>query len=157
MRACIIYYSFSGNTRSVAISLKEYLERQNGVDLIELKPKDEPKNFFAQGRSAVTQKEIDLGDAKFDLGEYDLVCFGTPVWAFGPTPALSTYAKKCFGLEGKKVFIFTTSGGAGDGRCIKKLQAILEEKKASGFVFLAVPRQKIKYKAALFELFSKTL
>lgn len=144
MKSAIIYYSYTGNTKKVALELKNYLEKQGSVELIEVKAVDETKSFFGQCNRALFKKEATIEDMKFDLSGFDLICFGTPVWAFGPAPAMNTCLKKCFGLENKTAAIFTTYGsGTGNGRCIKIMQRALEPKGVKQFRSFSVQQFKV--------------
>jgi flavodoxin len=134
MKTIIIYYSYSGNTQKVANFLRKYLEHQGEVDVIELKGWDESTQFFIQAIRAFRHKRAAIQPVNFDLARYDLICFGTPVWAFGPAPAMNAYLDRCFGLAGKEVILFTTYGsGAGKGRCLDYMQQILSKKGAGQF------------------------
>ena len=108
MKSAIVYYSYSGNTRKVALFLRDYLEKDRTVKLIELNALDEPSSFFGQAQRAFFRQEAKIEHTDFDLSMFDLICFGTPVWAFGPAPAMNTFLKNCFGLENKSAITFTT-------------------------------------------------
>ena len=43
--------------------------------------------------------------------EYDLIVFGSPVWAFKPTPAIHTAIVNLKGSMGKPAVAFSTHGG----------------------------------------------
>ena len=146
MKTKIIYYSYSGNTRRVARLLSDILAENGEVEFQELKAADESKNFFIQGRRALKKIRAVLEETSLDFSGYDLVCFGTPVWAFGPTPAMWTCLDKASGLDGKEVILFTTSGGSGDKRCLNTMQEILAQKGAASFKRFSVPAGKIKDK-----------
>jgi flavodoxin len=134
MKSAIVYYSYSGNTRKVAEVLAEALRQKDEVDALELKAQDESSSFFLQARRAFAKVRARIEPINFDLSNYNLVCFGTPVWAFAPAPAMNTYLGRCFGLEGKEVILFSTYGsGLGRERCIKYMQAILKKKGARNF------------------------
>jgi NAD(P)H-dependent FMN reductase len=88
----------------------------------------------------------------FDLSGYDLICFGTPVWAFGPTPAMNTYLADCSGLEGKEIILFATYGsGAGKERCLNYMQNILAQKGAKGFKRFSIQQFKVNDKEFVLE------
>ncbi len=128
----------------------DILTEKGEVELKELKPTDEPKNFFLQGRRALKKIRAVLEETSLDFSAYDLVCFGTPVWAFGPTPAMWACLDKCSGLGGKEVILFTTSGGSGDKRCADAMQEILAPKGAVSFKRFSVPAGKVKNKEFVF-------
>jgi len=147
MRSAIIYYSFTGNTKKVAGILAEYLRQKGEVELIELKPLDESKSFFGQGRRAFSHTRAKLEPVNFDLSQYDLVCFGTPVWAFAPVPAMNTYLDNCTGVEGKEAILFTTYGsGTGNERCLNYMQDALSKKGAKSFKRFSIQQFKVKNK-----------
>ena len=129
MKSAIIYYSFSGNTHAVARTLEQFLQTRGSVDVVELQPLDESKSFFGQARRAFFRKEAQLPPMNFDYGAYDMVCVGTPVWAFGPAPAMTTFLKQCSGLQGKEATVFTTYGsGTGNNKCIRMMSEALSKK-----------------------------
>ena len=129
MTSAIIYYSYSGNTGKVADILREHLSQKGEVETIELKAMDESDNFFIQATRAFRHKRAQIQRVNFNLSHYDLILFGTPVWAFAPAPAMNTFLDKCSGLDGKSVVLFATYGsGAGKERCLKYMHAILEKK-----------------------------
>jgi flavodoxin len=146
MKSVVVYYSYSGNTRKVAEILVEYLAEKYETKILELKPLDESKNFFVQGGRAHKHIKAELDDVNFDLSSYDLICLGTPVWAFTSTPAINTYVQACTGLENKVVVLFTTSGNIGDKRCLDYLQGILSKKGAGIFKRFSIRHHKVKQK-----------
>ncbi|MDD5004970.1 MAG: flavodoxin [Candidatus Omnitrophica bacterium] len=158
MRSAIIYYSYSGNTRKVAQELKKYLEKQGSVELAELKPLDESDNFFVQSKRALFGKEAIIENTQFDLTGFDVICLGTPVWAFGPSPAMNTFLKKCFGLKNKTVVIFTTYGsGTGNNKCIRKIQKTLQPQGVKQFRSFSVQQSKVKDNNFILNILAKVL
>jgi flavodoxin len=146
VKTVIIYYSFSGNTRLVARLLAKVLGEKSEVELVELKDLDEDGKFINQGRRAFKHIRAKIEEVNFNLSEYDLICLGTPVWAFTTTPAMNTYLEQCSGLENKRIVLFTTSGGIGDKRCLKYMQDILSKKGVTNFSSFSIPANRIKNK-----------
>ena len=144
MKMLITYYSFSGNTDKVANIFADVLKKRGEVVLQRLKPADEIKNFALQCKAAFMGKRAVLeGDPQFDLGQYDLLLIGSPVWAFAPTPPINSYLDKLSGLNGKRAVIFLTSGsGTGVGRCFKNIRKILESKGAAKVDEVNIPDRK---------------
>ena len=158
MKTIIIYYSYTGNTRKVALDLKNYLAKQGSVEFIELKALDESKSFFGQVKRALFRKEAEIADTEFDLSKFDLICLGTPVWAFGPAPAMNTFLKKCFGVENKTVVIFTTYGsGTGNNRCIRIIKNLLESKSVKQFRSFSVQQFKVNNSDFILDIFNSVL
>jgi multimeric flavodoxin WrbA len=56
-----------------------------------------------------------------DIGAYDLVIIGTPVWAWSYAPAMKTFLEETK-IEGKKIALFCCHGG-GPGKALEKLRA----------------------------------
>ncbi|MDD5450273.1 MAG: flavodoxin [Candidatus Omnitrophica bacterium] len=147
MKSLVVYYSNTGNTRKVAKILIEALKAKGEAEGLELVALDEAKSFMGQCSRAFQHKKAKIAEVNFDLARYDLVCVGTPVWAFGPAPALNTYLDKCTGVQGKDVILFCTYGsGSGRERCIDRMQKILLDKGAKGFNKLFIQQSKVNKK-----------
>jgi flavodoxin len=156
MRAIIIYYSCTGNTKKVAETLAEYLKIRGEVKLLRLEALDESASFFGQAARAFWHKKARIASTEWELSGYDLICLGTPVWAFGPSPAINTYLEKCSGLEGKSVLIFTTYGsGTGVNRCFNYMQDILSKKGAKDFKRFAIQQFKVNDKEFIKKLLAE--
>jgi multimeric flavodoxin WrbA len=144
MKSIIVYYSFTGNTKEVSAILSEYLKEKGQVETIELKDLNENGRFFSQAAKAFRHKRAEIESVNFELKDYDLICLGTPVWAFGPTPAINTYLDKCFGIENKEIILFTTYGsGTGNERCLNYMQGLLAKKGAKSFRRFSIQQFKV--------------
>ena len=158
MKGIIVFYSYSGNTGKTAVLLREFLQGQGDVQLCELKPLDESRSFFGQASRAFWRSRSVLPEMDFNLGSYDMICMGTPVWAFGPAPAMNTYLDRCSGLEGKSVVLFTTYGsGTGNGRCLDYMQQLLAGKGAKDFKRFSVQQGKINDREYVLSVIKKAL
>ena len=94
-------FSKTGNTYSVANKLKEKLSNAgHSVKVERLNP---------IGDVYPGIKSIEF-ESMPDIKEYELVIFGSPVWAFSLSPALKFYMKKLSSLEDKKIICFVTMG-----------------------------------------------
>lgn len=132
MKSLIAYYSYTGNTEKIAEKLKEILSKKGEADIYELKPIKESSNFFIQATRAFSGKRVQLQEERFNVAGYDLICIGTPVWAFAPTPAINTFLGNIKNLGKKSAICFTTYGsGAGVKRCVSIIKNTLKEKGAS--------------------------
>ena len=88
MRSFITYYSFSGHTDKVAQIFAGVLKEKGEVQIQRLRPKEEISSFMGQCRAARFHQKPELaGDVIFDLGPYDMIVVGSPVWAFAPAPS----------------------------------------------------------------------
>jgi len=144
MKAAIIYYSYSGNTKKVAECLREHLAQKGQADIAELKAQDEARSFFGQCRRAFWHKRARIAPLNYDPGNYDLVCFGAPVWAFAPAPAMNTCLDQVQNIQGKEIVLFTTYGsGTGNNRCLNYMQQLLTGKGAKNFRRFSVQQLKV--------------
>ena len=126
MKNLILYYSRTGKTRFLA----EKLQQELGGDLVEirdLRKRKGPFGFLRGVRDALLGLNTEVAPSSFDLSKYELIILGTPVWSYGPTPALNTFLQTC-NLTDKKVIIFVTSRGAGYRRAIDILKNKVEER-----------------------------
>lgn len=147
MKSAIIYYSYSGNTRKVAQVLSGLLRKTGETTELELIALDESKSFFSQCRRAFHHVDAQIQAVESDLSKYDLVCLGSPVWAFGPAPAMNAFLHKCSGIKDKKVILFTTYGsGTGNGRALNYMRAILSKKGAADFWKFSFPQSRCQDK-----------
>ncbi len=126
MKKIVVYYSHTGNTKKVA----DVLAKSAGAERVcRLEALDEADSFFGQCRRAFFRRRAKITDSLVDVGRYDLICLGTPVWAFGPAPAIWTYLDQCAGLAGKKAVVFATYGsGAGKEKCLDLMENALKKK-----------------------------
>lgn len=158
MQGIIVYYSYSGNTKKVAQLLQGYLTEKSQTETIELKDLNETGKFFTQAIHALKHARADIQKVNLDLSGYDLICFGTPVWAFGPAPAMNTYLDRCFGLQGKDAILFTTYGsGAGNQRCLKYMQGMLAEKGVKAFKKFSIQQFKLEDQESAKKIIKETL
>jgi len=124
MERLILYYSRTGKTRFLAEKLRD----EFGADLVEirdLRKRGGPFGFLRGVRDAHLGLKTEVAPSGLDLSKYELIIFGTPVWAYSPTPALTTFLDAC-NLTDKKVILFVTSRGVGYRRAIHILKAMVE-------------------------------
>ncbi|MFC1709302.1 flavodoxin family protein [Candidatus Omnitrophota bacterium] len=158
MRSAIIYYSYSGNTKKVALELQDYLGKQGSVELIRLRPKDETDSFLAQCNRAFFRQQVPIEDVPLDLKDFDIVCLGTPVWALGPAAAMNTFLKKCVGVENKSIVSFTTYGsGLGNVRCINIMQQAMRKKGARKLCSFSIQQSKVEKEDFILDQIAKVL
>jgi len=147
MKTLITYYSYSGITEKVIAIFKEVLEKKSELKIQRLRPKKEVTSFFGQCIAARSKKRCAIEEALFDASDYDTIIIGSPVWAFAPTPAISTYLDKVTGLANKKLIILLTfHSGLGVKECFKNINAILRSKGVSSISEIGIPNSKMKDK-----------
>jgi flavodoxin len=108
MKIGIIFYSRTGNTRSIAKLLEnKFKEEKADAELIEIEHVKKP-GFFKAGRAAMKQQEVPIKNTDFDLKKYDFIIAGTPTWAGRPSPYIKTFMNKAENVNGKKSAFFLT-------------------------------------------------
>lgn len=115
MKALVVYYTHSGNTRRMA----ELIAAQTQAQCLEITPVTAyPKAYNTVVKQA--KKEIhegfqpEISTEMPDLSAYDVLFVGTPNWWSSIAPPIATFLSQC-SLAGKKVAPFCTHGGGGAG------------------------------------------
>ena len=112
MRSIVVYFSQSGNTKSIALKIASML----GSDLLELVPtKSYPigkaSKYLMGGMHAVMGDKPKLNPYSFDHYAYTTVILCTPIWAGTIAPPIRTFVTEQ-AIAGKKIgFVFCSSGG----------------------------------------------
>ena len=115
MKIAVVYYSMSENTAFAADRIAARL----GADCIRLTPvKSIPdkgfRKFLWGGKSALMGETPELEPYTFDAEKYDVLIFGTPVWASSPAPPLRSFIKaQGQALAGKRFYAFACLMGSG--------------------------------------------
>lgn len=107
LKACVIFYSYSGITRRVA----EGIRNASGCDLVEVKTQKPYTwlNLFPKGVLRARKLACDpIEPDSIDVSGYDFLIIGTPVWTGKPTPAINAAVKALKGCEGKMAVVFIT-------------------------------------------------
>lgn len=107
IRACVIFYSYSGVTRRVA----EGIRNASGCDLIEVRTQKPYTSFSAYTTGVLRSRKMacdPIEPDEIDVSGYDFLIIGTPVWAWKPSPAINAAIRALKGCEGKMAVIFTT-------------------------------------------------
>ena len=144
MKTLIVYYSLEGNTKYVA----ERIAEQTGADLLCLEPEKayptgKVTKYLWGGRSAVMGDTPELKPYTADLSGYEVIVFGTPVWASTFTPPLRTFIRKHKDeLKGKRIAFFACSAGGNAEKCFANLQEELGCSEITATLRLTDPAQR---------------
>lgn len=98
MKKVIVYYSYRGNTKSIA----EMIQKSTGADIARIEtavPYDGDYNLVVnQGQDEVNSGYCpEIKPLNIDLSKYDEVILGTPVWWY-------TFALQCTHFSRKMTF-----------------------------------------------------
>ncbi len=119
----IFYHSLDGSTKKIA----EEMAKSAGCECTELSPITPYATSGAQkmlggGKSVLFKETPKLTEYNNDL-DADIIVIGTPVWAGNITPPIRTFLTN-EKLEGKKVALFTLSGGGSGGKTEKTIKTL---------------------------------
>ena len=116
----VAYFSASGVTEKMAKTLAEV----TGADLFEIQPAVPYTTadldwMNKKSRSSVEMSNPDsrpeIGNKIPDLGQYDTVFVGFPIWWYVAPTIINTFLES-YDFTGKKIATFATSGGSGMGK-----------------------------------------
>lgn len=120
----VAYYSYSGETEYIA----EYIKELTGGDIYEIEAdkiypyKDE--EVIAEARREYEENEyVGLYNAPPDLGQYDMVYLGFPVWNGRLPQVVKTFVNEA-GINGKNIKPFTACNKDGLGESVNELYAL---------------------------------
>lgn len=124
-KTLIVYYSHSGNTRTIAKLIQEKIQGT----LTEIKPLN---SYPVSYNEVVDQakKEISKGfipeieELNIDISEYDTIFIGTPNWWSTMAPPIKTFLNE-YDLSGRKAAIFCTHGGGGIAHIAEDIKAMI--------------------------------
>lgn len=126
MRTVIVYYSFSGVTRTIA----EHIRVATGCDLLEVRARKPYSGLTAYllGTFRARRGRADpIEPAEIDVGAYDLVVLGTPVWGGRPAPAMNGAIRALANAGGKTSVLYATCG-SGPGETLGRMREALRAK-----------------------------
>ena len=111
MSTLILYYSYRGNTKSIA----GMIQKKIGGDMLRIEPVvpygTNYNQVVDQGQDEVHRGYCpEIKPVDIDWEKYDTIVLGTPVWWYTFAPVMHTFLKSK-NWEGKTVYPFATNGG----------------------------------------------
>ncbi|NLJ49750.1 MAG: flavodoxin family protein [Candidatus Atribacteria bacterium] len=111
MKTLVCYYSLDGNTRHIAKAIQQKIDAEG----LELRIKSPYKykgflKYFIGGMQVIFRSRPPLFPLGKDFRDYQLIIFGTPVWAGNYVPAFRTLFPS-IELKKKKIAFFACCGG----------------------------------------------
>lgn len=122
----VVYFSASGVTRKVA----DRLARTIRADQYEIEPVNKYTGVDLDWHDKRSRTTIEMEDKTarpemkekhIRLEKYDTIILGFPVWWYTAPRIINTFIESN-NLEGKKVYVFVTSGGSGSEGSFKDLK-----------------------------------
>lgn len=132
MKILIAFYSLSGNTKKIA----EAVAKAVGGEMLEIKtkkalPDKGAKMYLAIGLQMIFKGSIDTLPSDKNPDDYDLIFFGTPVWAGDYAPATKSFLKKAK-IKNKKIALFCVHGSDSPGKAFESLEKELASNEIVG-------------------------
>ena len=138
MKSLVAYFSASGTTKKVAVSLAKAAE----ADLFEITPKVPYTSVDLNWMDKKSRTSLEMADKNsrpeivrksLDASKYDVIFLGFPIWWYVAPTIINTFLES-YDFSGKKIILFATSGGSSFGQAVKFLQpsapkAIIKEGK----------------------------
>lgn len=115
-KTLITYFSCSGNTKKVALKLKEVLEG----DIFEIEPSihytiDDLNWEDENSRSSVEMKDDNsrpsIKNKITNINGYENIYVGFPIWWYTAPRIINTFLES-YDFTNKKVYLYATSGGS---------------------------------------------
>lgn len=110
MKALVVYYSRTGTTRKLAGAITEKID----ADKIEIKTKKNLQGLsgaIKSGWDSFAERKPVIEEIDRDLGEYDIVLIGSPIWAGNVSAPVRTFLLK-YRDQMKKIAFFATFGAS---------------------------------------------
>ena len=111
MKICIIYHSETGNTRHVAQHIASVTTDSRLIEVNDHAAHSALTRFHYAVQGSRSEDKTTIEPSRLDAKDYDLLVFGSPVWAFKPTPAIHTIIDTLTDCEKKRAVAFVTCGG----------------------------------------------
>ncbi len=112
-RTIILFYSFEGSTKRIAM----YLAEKMNLPYEEIKVKEFGSTGFIKylilGSQVVRKKKPELKPLNVNLNDYDTVILGSPIWAGDFTPAIRTLLENGILKDKTIAYFYCHDGGPG--------------------------------------------
>lgn len=127
-KAVVVYFSCSGNTKSVASKIA-LAARCKSYEIVPAKPYTAEDLNYNSKKSRATKEQNDasarpeIEGSISDWSSYDTVFLGYPIW-FAKAPRILCTFVESYDFQGKTVIPFCTSGSSGVGASATELASL---------------------------------
>jgi flavodoxin len=118
----VVYYSWSGNTRGIA----RQIHQRTGGDMVELiVDPSYSTNYRTCVNEFIPERDTGIINRKLttqitNIGQYQTVFLGFPIWSGGIPPAISLLLQQ-YDFSGKTIIPFCSHGGGGIGHSVSDI------------------------------------
>lgn len=128
MKILLVYYSKTGVTKRVALTLSEKLKAVT-EELIDKKKRTGILGWLKGGSDGMRKIPTEIEKLKNDPAGFDIVLVGGPLWGFNSVaPAARTYLADNIGKIKKTAFFMTRGGGKPSTAALEDLKKIAGKK-----------------------------
>lgn len=126
----VAYFSATGTTKGVA----EIIAGNMGADIYEIVPQEPYTDADLDWHDDSSRSTIEMNDSSSrpeingaveDMGQYDIVFIGYPIW-WGEAPRIVSTFMESYSFEGKTLIPFCTSSSSGLGSSGKNLEELTD-------------------------------
>lgn len=109
-KTLVVYYSFTGNSKSVA----EYAKSKLQADILELEPQipfsDDYDEVVDEWQNNDIKRDVEIKPINVDLNQYNKIVLITCVWWYGISPVMKKFLKEN-DLSGKDIIVSACDAG----------------------------------------------
>ena len=129
MRILVAYYTRTGCTKKAAEAVAEALRavpyEVELEEIVEKKSRDGALGWIGARTDATLKREAEIEPVAADVGSFDLVIAGTPVWAWTVTPPVRTFLVS--NVDGiRQAAFFCTVSGPGATRAFEEMEEAVD-------------------------------
>lgn len=122
--ALVVYFSWSGNTESVA----QAIQAQTDADIFEIVPQQPYSDDYDAVVDLAQQEQQEdarpaIADSIENIAQYDVIYVGFPNW-WGDMPMILYTFFDSYDLSGKTIAPFCTSGGGGLSNTVSAIKSL---------------------------------
>ena len=133
-KTLIVYFSWGGNTRTVANHIHEI----TGADIVEVEtvvpyPDSYEDVIKIAPDELANDYRPELKTKVENMGEYDTLIVGTPIWSGHLAPAMKSFLAS-YDLKGKNIAPFCTHGGSGTSQSVSDICSVCPESNILGSI-----------------------
>lgn len=126
----VIYYSYTGNSKKVALYAKDKLN----ADILELEPKipfsDDYDKVVEEWQNNDIKKDVEIKEVTIDLSKYKKIVLITCTWWYGISPVMKRFLKD-YDLSGKDIIVASSNAGW-LGHCFRDYKTLLPNSNIKG-------------------------
>lgn len=129
-KALIIYYSFTGNSKTIA----QYAKNKLSADILELEPKipfsSDYDKVVDEWQNNDIKRDVEIKPVKLNLKDYNKIVLITCVWWYGISPVMKKFLKD-YDLSDKDIIVAASNAGW-IGHSFKDYQTLLPNSNIKG-------------------------